>query len=147
MKKTFLFCSSFLVLTLLIVITTCAIAANPAPVTDVFNGGRGTSFNDNWKFYKGDAGSASNEVFDDASWRNLSVPHDWSIELPFNRNSASGGGGGYLEGGIGWYRKSFILPKSSVGKRITIQFEGIYMNSSVWINGHLLGVRPYGYST
>ena len=147
MNKTYLFCSSFLLLLFSIFITNSAIAANHAPVTDVFNGGRGTSFNANWKFYKGEAGSAYNEGFDDASWRNLSVPHDWSIELPFNINSASGGGGGYLEGGIGWYRKSFILPKSSLGKRITIQFEGVYMNSQVWINGHLLGTRPYGYST
>jgi beta-galactosidase len=147
MKKSNLFCSSILFLFLSIFNLNCALAANPAPVTDVYNGGRGTSFNMNWKFFRGDAVGANEIGFNDASWRNLSVPHDWSIELPFNRNSASGGGGGYLEGGIGWYRKSFVLPQNSAGKRITIQFEGVYMNSSVWINGHLLGMRPYGYSS
>jgi len=122
-------------------------AAVPEPASDVFNGGRGISFNDNWKFQRGDVTGANNVSFNDAAWRKLSLPHDWSIELPFNQSSAAGGGGGYLDGGIGWYRKSFLLPQNYSGKRITIQFEGVYMNSSVWINGHLLGTRPYGYST
>jgi beta-galactosidase len=122
-------------------------ASNPAPLSDSYNGERGASFNDGWKFYLGDASGANAKVFNDAAWRNLSVPHDWSIEFPFNQNSAAGGGGGYLDGGTGWYRKSFTLPQAYSGKRITIQFEGIYMNSEVWINGHSLGVRPYGYSS
>jgi beta-galactosidase len=122
-------------------------SAVPTPVTDVFNGGRGTSFNDNWKFQKGDVSGANGVSFNDAAWRKLSLPHDWSIEQSFNQSSPAGSGGGYLDGGIGWYRKTFTLPKSDSGKRITIQFEGIYMNSTVWINGQLLGTRPYGYST
>jgi beta-galactosidase len=130
-----------------ITVLTSSSSAQNEPVTDVFNGGRGSTFNDNWKFFRGDASGAYNVGFNDASWRKLSVPHDWSIELPFNQSSPGWGGGGYLDGGIGWYRKSFLLPISNSGKRITIQFEGIYMNSSVWINGHLLGTRPYGYST
>jgi beta-galactosidase len=122
-------------------------AAEPAPVTDVFNGGRGITFNDNWRFHLGDASGANLPGYNDSSWRQLSLPHDWSIELDFNQNSLAGGGGGYLDGGIGWYRKTFLLPDSDAGKRITIQFEGIYMNSSVYVNGQLLGTRPYGYST
>ncbi len=147
MKKTNIQGRSVLFLLLSIFLSNFAFAAGSAPVTDVYNGGRGIGFNDNWKFYRGDASSAFNIGFDDASWRKLSVPHDWSIELPFNQYSSSGGGGGYLDGGIGWYRKTFSLPQNYSGKRVTIQFEGIYMNSSVWINGHLLGTRPYGYST
>ncbi len=124
-------------------------AANPAPVSDVYNGGRGISFNDNWRFYHGNASGANAVSFNDSSsgWRKLSLPHDWSIEQSFDQNSPGGGGGGFLDGGIGWYRKTFYLPKSDSGKRVTIQFEGIYMNSTVWINGHELGTRPYGYST
>jgi beta-galactosidase len=71
------------------------------------------------------------------------LPHDWSIKQSFNQNSAAGDGGGYLDGGVSWYRKTFYLPDSVSGKRITIQFEGIYMNSTVWINGQQLGTRPY----
>jgi beta-galactosidase len=126
---------------------TTAYTGVPAPVTDVFNGGRGISFNDSWKFQKGDVSDANNVNFNDSSWQKLFLPHDWSIEQSFNQNSSAGSGGGYLDGGIGWYRKIFYLPQSDSGKRITIQFEGIYMNSTVWINGQLMGTRPYGYST
>ncbi len=124
-------------------------AANPAPVSDVYNGSRGVSLNNNWRFYLGNASGANAISFNDSAsgWRKLNLPHDWSIEQSFDQNSPGGGGGGYLDGGIGWYRKTFLLPKSVSGKRVTIQFEGIYMNSTVWINGQLLGTRPYGYST
>jgi beta-galactosidase len=117
------------------------------PVNDVYNGRRGIDFNNNWKFQIGDISGANATGFDDSAWRKLSLPHDWSIEQAFNQNSPAGGGGGYLDGGIGWYRKTFNLPDSVSGKRITIQFEGIYMNSTVWINGQQLGTRPYGYSS
>lgn len=122
-------------------------AAEPAPATDVYNGGRGINFNNNWRFHFGDASGASLASFNDSTWRKLSLPHDWSIELSFNSGSSAGGSGGYLDGGIGWYRKTFSLPDSDSDKRITIQFEGIYMNSTVYINNQLLGTRPYGYST
>src|ERR1035437_3440457 len=151
MKKSFTFCKFHIYSILLSIFSffliSSSFAAGTSPVTDVYNGGRGVSFNNSWKFQLGDATGANAIAFNDASWRQLSLPHDWSIELPFNINSAAGGGGGYMDGGTGWYRKSFLLPKNYSGKRITIQFEGIYMNSSVWINGHLLGTRPYGYST
>ena len=147
MKKSILFFSSLFFLLFFSLFTVSSFAAGTAPVSDVFNGGRGISFNDSWKFMRGDVTGAANLVFNDAAWRQLSLPHDWSIELPFNQNSPAGGGGGYLDGGTGWYRKSFVLPPNYSGKRITIQFEGVYTNSSVWINGHPLSTRPYGYST
>jgi len=121
--------------------------AESSAASDAFNGARGVGFNDSWKFRLGAITGAESVAYNDASWRQLNLPHDWSIEFPFNRNSAAKGGGGYLDGGTGWYRKTFLLPQSYTGKRITIQFEGVYMNSTVWINGHLLGTRPYGYST
>src|SRR5574338_617566 len=71
---------------------------------------RTQSFNKDWKFYLGDDASASASTFNDASWRKLGLPHDWSIELPFDKNSPTGNGGGALRGGMGWYRKTFIVP-------------------------------------
>jgi len=147
MKNLIAFGNSLIIIFISFIFTTSSFAAESVPTSDVYNGGRGARFNDNWKFKRGDVAGASIVSYNDAAWRQLSLPHDWSIELPFNQNSAAGSGGGYLDGGIGWYRKSFLLPQNYAGKRITIQFEGIYMNSSVWINGHLLGTRPYGYST
>ena len=102
-------------------------------------------FDNNWKFYLGNADNAKNISFNDASWRNLNLPHDWSIELPFDSTSPTGNSGGALRGGIGWYRKTFTIPESSKGKHIFIDFDGVYMNSEVFINGHSLGVRPNGY--
>jgi len=99
----------------------------------------------NWKFFLGDDSTASRISFDDKSWRILNLPHDWSIEGEFKRTESTGGGGGYLPTGIGWYRKHFALPASVRGKQVSIQFDGVYMNSEVWINGHLLGKRPNGY--
>jgi len=106
-------------------------------VTSLFDGG--------WRFHLGDAPGAQEPGFQDGAWRTLDLPHDWSIELPFDARYASGTG--YLPGGIGWYRKSFRLPASAAGSRVTIRFEGVYMNSEVWINGLKLGQRPYGYTS
>lgn len=99
----------------------------------------------NWRFYLGDDKNASNPGFDDRSWRALDLPHDWSIEGEFKKDAPTGGGGGYLPTGIGWYRKTFVLPAALRGKQVSIQFDGVYMNSEVWINGHYLGKRPNGY--
>ncbi len=98
-----------------------------------------------WRFLLGDDTNASKAAFDDASWRQLDLPHDWSIEGEFNKDAPTGGGGGYLPTGIGWYRKQFSLPGWVNGKQVSIQFDGVYMNSEVWINGHYLGKRPNGY--
>lgn len=119
----------------------------PIGKAPAYNGFRGSNFNANWRFNRGDASGAQAPSFNDAAWRALEVPHDWSIELDFNSGSRAGSNGGYLDGGIGWYRKAFTLDAASSGKKILIAFDGVYMNSEVWINGTSLGVRPYGYST
>ncbi|WP_158989129.1 sugar-binding domain-containing protein [Mucilaginibacter sp. L196] len=100
-------------------------------------------FNDNWKFHKGDIRDASDVRFFDDNWDNINLPHDWSIRGPFSKQWASATA--YLPGGIGWYRKSFTVPAGYKSKQVYIYFDGIYKNSSVWINGHLLGFRPNGF--
>ncbi|HEY3757515.1 MAG TPA: glycoside hydrolase family 2 TIM barrel-domain containing protein [Opitutaceae bacterium] len=105
------------------------------------------SFDFDWRFVSGDTAGAEVPGFDDASWRKLAVPHDWSIEGPFDAQAPAGGPGGYLPTGIGWYRKHFQVPAAMKGRVVTIQFDGVYMNSDVWINGKLLGHRPFGYIT
>lgn len=102
-------------------------------------------FTEGWKFYLGDDSIAYNAQYDDAKWRILDLPHDWSIEADFSLKNPATPGGGALPGGIGWYRKDFVVDKSDKGKNIYIDFDGIYWNSKVWINGHLLGERPNGY--
>ncbi|NDV69353.1 DUF4982 domain-containing protein [Dysgonomonas sp. 25] len=102
-------------------------------------------FNSEWKFILGDNPRASIESFDDTSWRILNLPHDWSIEADFSVDNPATPGGGALPGGIGWYRKTFTPDAGDKGKKTYIDFDGIYWNSSVWINGHLLGERPNGY--
>ncbi len=99
----------------------------------------------NWKFYSGDTTHADEQGFNDRNWRTVDLPHDWSIEGAFNKYAPAGGRGAYLPTGIGWYRKTLILPDAIKGKYISIRFDGVYMNSEVWINGHLLGKRPNGY--
>lgn len=98
-----------------------------------------------WRFFKGDARGAEAAVFDDSKWRTVDVPHDWSIEGPFAASNPTGGAGGFLPAGIGWYRKHFTLPKEYTGRRVFVEFDGVMANSDVWINGAHLGKRPYGY--
>jgi beta-galactosidase len=106
-----------------------------------------TSFDLTWKFHLGDVTGAQATTFDDSSWTALDVPHDWSISLAFNQSSPAGAGGGYLDGGQGWYRKTFTLPASSAGQRVFVQFDGVYMDSTVYLNGTQVGARPYGFSS
>jgi beta-galactosidase len=103
------------------------------------------SFNKDWKFTLGEMPGAEKANFDDNSWRNLNLPHDWSIEGKFDQNNPAGTGGGALPGGLGWYRKTFTLPASDKDKNVFIDFDGVYRKSEVWINGHSLGMRPNGY--
>ncbi len=116
---------------------------------NVYDGDRETttSFDASWKFHLGDVTGAQATTFDDSAWTSLNVPHDWSISLPFTQNSPAGAGGGYLNGGVGWYRKTFTLPASSSGQKIFVQFDGVYMDSTVYLNGTQVGGRPYGYSS
>ena len=103
------------------------------------------SFDTDWKFIRDDAKGAELPEFNDAAWRSLSVPHDWSIEGPYDRNNPTGRGGGYLPGGIGWYRKTFTLSEADAKQLAFIEFDGVMANSDVWINGYHLGKRPNGY--
>lgn len=105
------------------------------------------NFDSNWLFCQGDQKGAEEPSFQDSSWRTLDVPHDWSIEGAFSETEPTGGSGGYLPSGIGWYRKHFRVPVGLKGKRIAVQFDGVYANSDVWLNGQHLGRWPYGYTT
>ena len=104
-------------------------------------------FDYDWKFFLGDAPDAKSNNFNDESWRKLDLPHDWGIEGKVNPKNPTGGGGGYFPAGIGWYRKTFQASDAWKTNKIAIYFEGVYMNSEVFINGKSLGVYPYGYSS
>jgi beta-galactosidase len=105
------------------------------------------SFDWDWTFWNGEAPGAEEPSYDDSGWRGVSLPHDWSIEGPFEESNPTGGDGGYVSAGTGWYRKSFDVPESWAGRRVTVEFDGVYMNSQVWINGRYLGRWPYGYTS
>jgi beta-galactosidase len=104
-------------------------------------------FDAHWKFFPGDDSAAHTPGYDDARWRVLDLPHDWSIEGPFSKEAPSTIQEGALPTGIGWYRKSFSTQAAWTGKEVYIDFDGVYCNSEVWINGHYLGKRPSGYSS
>lgn len=114
-----------------------------------------TLFDDNWKFYKGDVQNGESQNLNDNNWRTVELPHDWSIEDlpnqgdsvigPFTTKSIGATATGYTVGGIGWYRKHFTL-NNIANKKVSIYFDGVYMNSDVWINEHYLGNHPYGYT-
>jgi beta-galactosidase len=104
-------------------------------------------FDFNWKFFLGDTASAKAIDFNDKNWRTLDLPHDWSIEGKVNPKNPTGGAGGYFPAGMGWYRKIFQVPTEWKGKKVSIYFEGVYMNAEVFINGKSLGIYPYGYSS
>jgi len=101
-------------------------------------------FNQDWKFSLSDQPQYRDSDFNDGLWRILNLPHDWSIEGDIDQSVD--GSGGFFPIGIGWYRKTFILPKSMKDKQLILQFDGIYMNSEVWINGQFLGRHPYGFT-
>jgi beta-galactosidase len=98
-----------------------------------------------WTFTRGDPQRAQEPSFDDSGWRRLDLPHDWSIEGPYDSAAATGGGGGYLPTGIGWYRRAFEVPDAWAGRSVSVEFDGVFERSDVWVNGHHLGHRPYGY--
>jgi beta-galactosidase len=106
---------------------------------------RTEDFVKSWKFHLGDVADGQESALDDAQWRVLDLPHDWSIEGEFSKDNPATPGGGALPGGIGWYRKTFTMPESDKDKLVFVQFDGVYRNSEVWLNGHYLGKRPYGY--
>lgn len=99
-----------------------------------------------WKFQLGDASGAAAAEFDDRSWRKLDLPHDWSIELPIDVNALSTGHGGFFQNGIGWYRKTFRAAKSWRDRLVTLEFDGVYMNAEVFVNGVSVGAHSYGFT-
>lgn len=103
------------------------------------------NFDKDWTFHLGEVAEASKPGFDDSAWRKLNLPHDWAIEGDFSKDNPSGTGGGALPGGIGWYRKTFKVNAEDEERKFFIDFDGVYMNSEVFINGTSLGKRPYGY--
>ena len=129
-KQTFIW-----ILTLLTVISA---TAQPRKITNM---------DADWRFYLGDVTGAETVTFNDDGWRRLNVPHDWSIEGECLRDNPGGGSIGYFPAGIGWYRKTFDVKAYDKRKCYAIEFDGVYMNSTVWINGHELGTWPYGYSS
>jgi beta-galactosidase len=110
-------------------------------------------FDFDWRFHKGGADGAQTIGFDDSNWRQLDLPHDWSIEdlpgtnSPFNQDAISQVQGGFTTGGTGWYRKTFYTPENQKDKKFILQFEGVYMNSEIWINEKLVGNHPNGYTS
>ena len=98
-----------------------------------------------WRFTTGDPAGAEAPRFDDSGWRTLDLPHDWSIEGPYDSTAATTGRGGYLPTGVGWYRRTFTLPAPARDGRVWLEFDGIHQNSDVWVNGTHVGHRPYGY--
>jgi len=151
-------------------------AVSSDPVTagngqiDALTSARDHLFNADWRFYRGDVPGAEQSGFDDSAWRALDVPHDWSIEDlppaaeigqqsiwgegntparvgPFDMYASEGQGAtGWVVGGVGWYRKSFVAPQLPAGGKLELRFEGVYMNADVWLNGEHLGSHPYGYT-
>lgn len=112
-----------------------------------------TLFDAGWKFHRGGAQRAEQPEFDDAAWRTIDLPHDWSVEdgpgaaSPFHRDAIGQVSTGFTSGGTGWYRKAFVVPEGQKNRRTVVQFDGVYMNSEVWINGQSLGSHPYGYTS
>jgi beta-galactosidase len=123
----------------LILLTQCA--AKKENARSILNFGK------DWKFQLGDISGAEAVKFDDSAWRKLNVPHDWSIEGEFSEKNLATPGGGALPGGVGWYRKSFQATPEELKGSVFIDFDGVYQNSEVWINGHSVGKRFYGYSS
>ena len=151
-KSAFLFFSALLLSGFILswLMTGCS-----APMFDPAD--RSQLFDSDWRFSIGDIKGSETPDFDDSKWRTLDLPHDWSIEDlahkesvkqigPFSSESQGGGSTGHVVGGIGWYRKSFTCDPKSKDKRISILFDGVYMQSDVWVNGKHAGFHPYGYT-
>ena len=113
----------------------------------------GEDFNFDWRFTLGDEPAFAESGYDDGAWRELHLPHDWSVEGEFSADNPSTPSGGALPGGIGWYRKHFSAPEGvfrpdgKPQKTVCVEFDGVFMNSTVYVNGQELGTRPYGYSS
>ncbi|MDD5695018.1 MAG: glycoside hydrolase family 2 TIM barrel-domain containing protein [Bacteroidales bacterium] len=108
---------------------------------------RRISFDAGWKFHYGEISNPFDPVNDQVDWRNMDLPHDWSIELPFSKESTGGTATGYTVGGTGWYKKNFVLQPEQAGRKLSLYFEGAYMETEIWLNGQKAGYHPYGYTS
>lgn len=108
---------------------------------------RRQTFDRDWRFHLGDLKGAEATNYDDKTWRTLDLPHDWSVEGTVSKDAPAGNDGGYLPTGMGWYRKTFTLPKADAGRKVWLYFEGIYERSDVYVNGQRVGGHPYGYTS
>ena len=100
-----------------------------------------------WRFTLGDPAGAETRTLDDANWRVVDLPHDWSIEGKAEKSQPTRAGGGFFPAGIGWYRRTFHAPAAWQGRRVSIEFDGVYQHAVVYLNGHRLGTQPYGYTS
>ena len=125
-----------------LLLSTAHLLANPvaAPRTVI-------SADADWKFLLGDSAGAQTTTFDDHSWRTVTVPHDWSIEGPPDAKNPTGSGGGYFPAGVGWYRKTFTAPTNWRGKQVSLEFDGVSSNATVYLNGQKVGTHPYAYTS
>jgi beta-galactosidase len=125
-----------------------ASSASLAPDQPTAGGGAvwaSRDFDFDWRFSLSGPAAAMLPKFDDSGWRRVNVPHDWSIEGPFS--AEFGAGNGFAPGGIAWYRKHFRMDPTDEGKRVTLEMDGVYDHAEVWLNGFLVGGRPYGYES
>jgi beta-galactosidase len=127
---------------LLVISVICLYCTNSAPGTLPR---QKENFDFDWRFTRGDFPEAYQTDFDDSKWQQIDVPHDWAILDTFSKDNPTGNSGGFASGGVGWYRKTFRLVDIDPSSKVSVEFGGVYMNSEVWINGHSLGKRPYGY--
>jgi beta-galactosidase len=100
-----------------------------------------------WKFLLGDPAGAESPAFSDQSWRTVTVPHDWSIEGTPEEKNPTGSGGGFYPAGIGWYRKTFTAPASWKGKLVSLEFDGVSSDATLYLNGLKIGTHPYAYTS
>ncbi len=129
-------CAAVLSLTL---VSICAAQSNTSRIELPADAG--------WKFFLGDPSGAEVPSFADTAWRAVDLPHDWSIEGRPNANNPTGSGGGFFPAGVGWYRRAFSAPADWRGKRVSVEFDGVYRDATVYLNGHKLGTHPYGYTS
>ncbi|MGW0841920.1 glycoside hydrolase family 2 TIM barrel-domain containing protein [Streptomyces sp. NPDC002787] len=130
--------------------------AAAAPRARPSSAGRAVPLRDGWRFAlvnpggitdpTGEYADAAKPGHDDSAWRQVAVPHDWSIELTPTTQHGTTSGTGFFPGGLGWYRNTFTLPRALTGKRISVEFDGVYMDSYVYCNGTEVGRHPYGYT-
>jgi len=137
----------------------CALAGISVPITGAARAGttpeavsasgpRSRDFDEGWKFalVNTSGTDAERPADDDPAWRDVTLPHDWSIEHDPSPNGGTSGATGFLPGGTGWYEKAFTLPAELRGKRISMEFDGVYMDSVVYVNGRRAAAHPYGYT-